>query len=108
MEGVGGGGGVGEGRAGFGSCRAGGSHMLDRCVSFRGGKEVHDAFVLDEEAEEFAGEFVDDLDAAPLGGAEVEAGVAEGEVEDVAAGLFEFVVDVVRWDHACSEVGGAV
>ena len=79
-----------------------------RFLFLRGGEEVHDAFVVDEEAEEFTGEFVDDLDAAPLGGAEVEKGVSEGEVEDVAAGALEFVLDVVRWGHARSEVGEAV
>ena len=58
-----------------------------------GGPEVHDASASHEDGEELAGKFVDDLDATPFGGAEVEKGVAEREVEHVAAGLLDFGLD---------------
>ena len=64
-----------------------------RWLSFRGGPEVHDASVSHQDGEELAGQFVDDLDATPFGGAEVEKGVAEREVEHVAAGLLDFGLD---------------
>ena len=46
-------------------------------------EEVHDALAADEDAEDLAGELVYDFETAAPGGAEVEEGVAEGEVEDV-------------------------
>ena len=67
--------------------------------AFRGGKEVHDALAPDEDAEQFAGALVHDFDAAPFRRAEVEQGVAQGEVEDVAAGLFDLVADGRRFGH---------
>ena len=77
-----------------------------RGLSLWGGAEVHDPFAADEDAEEFAGDFVDDLEAAAFGGAEVEEGVAEGEVEDVAAGEVEFVADGRRFGHFYNLVQG--
>ena len=69
------------------------------CLAFRGGKEVHDALAAHEDAEQFAGALVYDFDAAPFRRAEVEQRVAQGEVEDVAAGLFDLVADGRRFGH---------
>jgi hypothetical protein len=53
------------------------------------GEEGEAALFTDEEAEDFDGEFIDDLDAFAAERAEVEEGVAESEVEEVAAGVVE-------------------
>lgn len=65
----------------------GGAAGVRRGLGLRGGlilrrgEEVHDPLAVDEDAEDLAGEFVDDFEAAAIRRLEVEEGVLEGEVE---------------------------
>ncbi|MDE0073460.1 MAG: hypothetical protein OXR82_10225 [Gammaproteobacteria bacterium] len=79
-----------------------------------GGKEVHDprasgrgsvgCGTAHEDAEELARALVHNLDAAPLRRTEVEQRVAQGKIEDIAAGFLEFLPDGGEVGHGVEGV----